>query len=117
MKRDNYQKGRQGEKMARIYLENMGWKTLAQNFKTRWGEIDLVMDEGTRLVFVEVKYKNPLSPGKPEEMITEAKVRQIKMMASVFLEKFPQLAQKRSQWRLDAVCIQRGIKHYQNIDG
>ena len=47
--------GRDGELCARRYLEAKGYRFLRSNFYTRWGEIDLIMQDGSFLVFVEVK--------------------------------------------------------------
>ncbi|MFA6602696.1 MAG: YraN family protein [Candidatus Shapirobacteria bacterium] len=117
MKRDNFIKGRVGEIMAKKYLEDLGWKTIDQNFYTRWGEVDLIMDDGEKLVFVEVKYKGGANWGRPEDMIGPHKLRQIKLTAGLFLERHPELKGKFSSFRIDAVCISQEIKHYRNIGG
>lgn len=49
------QQGWEGERIARDYLEGQGFRFIMANFYTRWGEIDLVMQDGDFLVFVEVK--------------------------------------------------------------
>lgn len=115
MKSRNFDKGREGEARARAYLENLGWRTIAQNFRTRWGEIDLIMDDGEKLVFVEVKSKNPKSPGEPHEMITKHKILQIKQTALAYLMQQEGLAKIREGWRIDAVCLKGKLVHYQNI--
>jgi len=51
----NRQKGWEGERIARDYLEGQGFEFLTANYYTRWGEIDLVMRHDEFLVFVEVK--------------------------------------------------------------
>ena len=52
---DRNRRGREAEAHARRFLEARGLKTLATNYRTRWGEIDLVMEQAGTLVFVEVR--------------------------------------------------------------
>ena len=47
--------GRDGENYALGYLENKGMKCIARNFRSGHGEIDLIVQDGKELVFVEVK--------------------------------------------------------------
>lgn len=117
MKADNFAKGRAGEERARLYLESLGWITVAQNFSTRWGEIDLIMDDGQKLIFVEVKFKSKFSRGRPEEMIGPQKISQIRRTAEVFMSRNHQWTDTRTSWRIDAICIDGELRHYKNIDG
>ncbi len=52
------QAGRLGEKAARKHLQRQGLKFLTSNFRTKRGEIDLVMRDKDCLVFVEVKTRS-----------------------------------------------------------
>ena len=47
--------GRIGEDLALAHLERLGYALVARNHRTRYGELDLVVFDGTTLVFVEVK--------------------------------------------------------------
>lgn len=47
--------GTTGEAAAACYLERRGWRLLARNARTRYGELDLIGLDGSTLVFVEVK--------------------------------------------------------------
>ena len=47
--------GREGENLAKVYLEKKGYKFLDRNFKRIHGEVDLIMMDGDVIVFVEVK--------------------------------------------------------------
>jgi len=122
MKQFNYQKGRVGEEAAKNYLTKKGFKIIASNFHTRFGEIDLIMIDNGVLVFVEVKAKTGENFGSPEEMITSKKVIRVKNMAKVFIQKNQVLARKHPCWRLDAVCLVLNknqeverIRHYENL--
>ena len=47
--------GRIGEDLALAHLERLGYALVARNHRTRYGELDLVVFDGTTLVFAEVK--------------------------------------------------------------
>ena len=122
MKKFNYQKGNWGEGIARQFLEKKGFCLITSNFRTKWGEIDLIMEEDKTVVFVEVKLKMGENYGLPEEMISSRKLRKIKKVAEIFLRDHPDLKEKKEGFRFDAVCIvtdERGspkrISHYENL--
>ena len=119
---DNLTTGQWGERIASQYLAKKGYRILFTNYRSRWGEIDLILAKDKVLIFAEVKLKIGEEFGRPEEMIDFKKVRQVRRLARLFLLEHPQLAQKYLTYRLDAVCIvavQGGevkrISHYENI--
>ncbi|MFH1561138.1 MAG: YraN family protein [Patescibacteria group bacterium] len=105
--------GQIGEELAADYLKKQGYRILERNFRTRFGEIDLVAFKSGTLVFVEVKTR---TTSDPEWGITPAKIAKVRRMAEVFL------VQKQPQYqdlRLDAVCVTLGeeekITHYPSV--
>lgn len=63
------------ENMAARWLEDQGWRVLERNVHFREGELDLVMEKGGEILFVEVKGRRgagavaeALSPGKVKRM-------------------------------------------------
>ena len=56
--------GRIGEDLALAHLERLGYALVARNHRTRYGELDLVVFDGTTLVFVEVKTRRASAPGE-----------------------------------------------------
>lgn len=122
MKTLNYQTGRLGENLAREYLIKKGYRILQSNFHTRFGEIDLITTKDKKLIFVEVKTKIGDQFGTPEEMIDKRKLKKIQIMATVFLQKNPQITQQYPAYQIDAVCITLNpdntvsrINHWENI--
>ncbi len=59
--------GEWGEAEARRYLETMGYVFVDRNYRAQEGEIDLVMQDGDIVVFVEVKTRTSNKFGAPEE--------------------------------------------------
>ncbi len=56
--------GAQAEQRAAQYLQRQGLKPVAQNYRSRFGEIDLVMQDGATLVFIEVRLRRNASFGR-----------------------------------------------------
>ena len=78
--------GRTGEDLALAYLERLGFELVARNHRTRWGEIDLIVHDGSALVFVEVKTRRASGPGRgPWEALHERKRAQVRRMAAAYL--------------------------------
>jgi putative endonuclease len=78
--------GRVGEDLALAHLERLGYTLVARNHRTRYGELDLVVFDGTTLVFVEVKTRRASgSGGGPWEALHARKRRQVRRMAAAFL--------------------------------
>lgn len=80
------ERGRKAETQARRFLEARGLKTLAANFRTRWGEIDLVMEHAGSVVFVEVRARVNNSFGGAAASVTRSKQNRLIRAASQFLE-------------------------------
>jgi putative endonuclease len=78
--------GRRGEDLAAAHFERLGYRVLARNHRTRYGELDLVLaDESQRtIVFAEVKTRR-LGTGDPWDNLHEAKRGQVRSMASAWL--------------------------------
>lgn len=86
--RDNNERnerGRAAERFARRYLEARGLKTLAANYRTRWGEIDLVMEHAGQVVIVEVRARVNNSFGGAAASVTVSKQARLIRAASRFL--------------------------------
>ena len=77
--------GRRGEELARKYLENKGYHFVTCNFKRVHGEIDLIMEDGATLVFVEVKSRHNRKYGEPAEAVNYAKQRHILYCAKIYI--------------------------------
>lgn len=77
--------GARAEDHAGRFLEQQGLQLVARNYRTKAGEIDLIMRHGTTLVFVEVRFRSRTLHGSPEESIDSRKRRRIIRAAAHYL--------------------------------
>ncbi len=77
--------GREGERLAALFLEKQGMVIIARNFRTRSGEIDLIARDKKDLVFVEVKTRSGTEFGSALEAVGPRKCRQIVRVAQAYL--------------------------------
>lgn len=77
--------GAEYERRAAAYLEQHGVRILEINYRTRFGEIDLIGQDGSYLVFFEVKYRRDLRRGYPLEAVNFKKQNQIIKTARSYL--------------------------------
>ena len=84
MKRQ-HETGLTGEKQAEDYLVNRGMTVLARRYRAQDGEIDLVMQDGETIAFVEVKARPAGRRGEGLMAVTPAKQRRMTHAALVFL--------------------------------
>jgi putative endonuclease len=78
--------GRAGEQLAAEHLERLGYRILERNFRTRWGELDIVAFDGRTLAFCEVKSRRAGGrAGPPLEAVSKAKQAQVRRMAGRWL--------------------------------
>jgi len=74
--------GLYGEKLAGNYLQAQGYEILERNWHCRLGEIDLIVRDQNRYVFVEVKTRNGSGYGHPFEAITQEKLGRLRKLVS-----------------------------------
>jgi putative endonuclease len=77
--------GKTGERLACAELRRRGYAILANRYRTRSGELDIVAREGRTIVFVEVKARSSDRYGMPGEAITWHKRRRLCLMAQDYL--------------------------------
>ena len=85
MPKTSTQTGAEAERLVREYLEARGFRFLYQNYRNGKYEIDLIMEDGTYLVFVEVKARTSDRYGTPAAFVTAKKQANIIAAASAFL--------------------------------
>lgn len=108
MGREKIAIGKLGEDLACSYLRKRGYKILDRNFRTIFGEIDIVAKSKGSLTFIEVKTRATDSFGPPYLAITKLKESHIIKSALFYLN-----ARKlrEAQWRIDIVSVKLNCSH------
>lgn len=108
--------GTQVEKHVAAYLARQGYQILEHQWKTRFGEIDLICRDGDEVVFVEVKARRSIVFGYPEESVRAEKLRKIVLCAQHYLATLS----NEQTWRIDVIAVEVGknqqVTHLKNID-
>jgi putative endonuclease len=77
--------GRVGERLALEHLERLGYGVVERNYRTRFGELDLIVCDRTSIVFVEVKTRRVGAIASSLESVSPRKQRQVRSMAAAWL--------------------------------
>ena len=108
--------GKFGETIAINYLEKNGYKILERNFRTKFGEVDIIAEKGNFIIFIEVKFRKNPKFGKAEESINPYKLKKIYNTSQFYLQNY---YKKNKQPRIDVIAIncfdKLEINHYKNI--
>ena len=81
----SYRFGREGEARAKEHLAQLGYLIIAENFRVRHGEIDLIAWENGQLTFIEVKSYAADALFAPVFAVDKRKQRRIIQAASLFI--------------------------------
>jgi len=100
--------GTGAEREAERFLERHGLAIVARNYRTRFGEIDLVARDGATLVFVEVRLRSSERFGGGAESIGEHKRRRIVAAARQYLAR----VRPEPPCRFDVVTLDRGAPEW-----
>lgn len=87
--------GKWGEGKALEYLEEKGYTLVSKGFKSRFGEIDLIMKSKEYLTFVEVKTRRSADFAQAREYVSKAKQRKLISAAQYYLMTMPSELQPR----------------------
>lgn len=88
-------KGLAGEVLAARFLREKGYTILSSNYHSRFGEIDIIANDGPYIVFVEVKARSEGSIILPREAVTLEKQRKLLRTASLYMRAYPSNLQPR----------------------
>lgn len=114
--RHNQRIGTWGEAIAAEYLEKKGHLILAKNFRTPYGEIDIISRVEDMTIFVEVKTRTSRTFGLPEDGLTNKKIAHMRNCAEYYAA-----INKLDTWQCDAIAIEGApgitpqIEHFENV--
>ena len=91
------------EDLALRYLQKHDMTLLERNFRSRFGEIDLIMQENNTIIFVEVRSRRNTAFLHPAETIDFSKRNKIRRTSQVFMQKTP--AWNHFDWRFDVITL------------
>lgn len=79
--------GNAGEDRAAEFLISKGYRILSRNYRTRYGEIDIIAEITGTLIFVEVKLRTSSAYGRGIEAVTRQKAAKIQQIAIDYISK------------------------------
>lgn len=104
MKKNHLETGVVGEELAVAYLQQKDYVILERNWRCKHFEIDIIATHENLLVFVEVKTRNSLAFGYPEESISKIKMKRLKLAAAHYHFHHPRF--KRIQFNVISILLQ-----------
>lgn len=100
--------GTYAEDQACQFLETKGLILLEKNFTCRMGEIDLIMQDGDHIVFVEVRSRSRTDYGRAGESVNRVKQQKIIRTATFYLQKRHWLNTKHGRFDVVAIHFSNG---------
>jgi putative endonuclease len=97
--------GSRGEEAVAAWYEARGYEVLARNWRSRHGELDLVVRHGRTFVFCEVKTRTSTAFGAPVEAVTREKQARLRRLAARWLDGAPV---RPREIRFDVASVLRG---------
>lgn len=102
--------GRKGEAIAAQYYRRRGYLLLGHNYRTRLGELDLILYKEDTIVFAEVKTRTGRMLAAPAEAVDLHKQRRLRLAAELYLQRSPF---QESTVRFDVVEVTPAEKGWQ----
>ncbi len=113
--------GRLGEDIAVKYLENKGFEIVEQNYRKKYGEIDIIALHGKILHFIEVKSVSCENLGdlaqdvlrekdehRPEDNIHKKKLRRLSNTLQVYL--YEEFQKEQPEWVFDVITVRLSME-------
>lgn len=112
MSQTSYSKGQHAENACCEFLRQQGLKLVTRNYHGQRGEIDLIMQEGQTLIFIEVRFRKNDFFGGALESVTAQKQQRIKCTAEQYLQHETKL----KNGRIDVVAMSEKPQNGQPVD-
>ena len=108
--------GKEGERIAEIFLRKKGYKLVERNYRCAAGELDLIMLDQRVIVFVEVKTRTGIRYGTPLEAV-EVRKQQKMIYAAQFFLSAKKLSQREARFDVVGISwigVQPSVEHIEN---
>ena len=108
--------GKEGERIAEIFLRKKGYKLVERNYRCAAGELDLIMLDRRVIVFVEVKTRTGTGYGTPLEAV-EVRKQQKMIYAAQFFLSAKKLSQREARFDVVGISwtgVQPSVEHIEN---
>ncbi len=102
--------GKHGEDLALEFLQKKGYKLIKRNFRLKFGEIDLLMQDKNTFVICEVKTKTSNDFGTPQDEIDFFKRKKLLQLAKALWQIYPG-----HSIRIDVVAVDENKKTLDHI--
>ncbi len=113
-RRDTQAIGRAGEQQALSYLLAQGLVLMETNYRRPYGEIDLIMQHGSTVVFVEVRLRRHSDYGSAADSIGVRKQQRLRRAAQTYLKRYARMP----PCRFDVIAIDGGkLSWLRNVMG
>ncbi len=104
--------GKKAEKQVEEYLKNKGCKILKRNYRTPFGEADIIVQDGEEIAFVEVKARTSDKYGLPREAVVKEKQRRYHKIAETYWLQVG--AEPNARFDVAEVYADGSIEYYKN---
>ena len=104
----NNERGQQAEDAALAYLQQKGLKLIQRNYRSRYGEIDLIMQDEQHIVFIEVRFRSSSHYGGAASSVDQHKQRKLIKCAQQYITNTP----SRLGFRFDVIAISPSTKQH-----
>lgn len=108
-KQKAYQLGHDAEAKAADYLRGLGWAIVAQRYKTKYGEIDLIARQDDLILIIEVKARPTIEAAM--EAVSRTAMRRIESASDIWLAEQPDYAMLSMRYDLIAVLRDGSLSH------
>jgi putative endonuclease len=109
----HHETGKEGELLARKFLEKEGYEIITTNWRYGRLELDIIAEKQGVLHIVEVKTLSSTSAGFPEEQVTHKKMDHLTRAADAFLHQYGKSVQL--QFDIVSVVLKEGDATYLHI--
>lgn len=107
--------GAAGEREASRFLQKKGYKIVSNNYRSRFGEIDIIAKDKGTTVFIEVKTRSSSEFGSPADSVNYYKLRKLIKTSQFYISRF-----NISDYRFDVLEVifddfTSKINHIENV--